>query len=181
LFIGCSSKVDAKISLDDSRSLIYELAKIPGIDLVYGAFNQGLMGDCYEAFHHEGKAITGVMTEFHKKETGYHDLFDKEIVVATTTERFEQIYKNCDVLLLLPGGLGTYAELFSAIEEKRIQNGKKIIIYNDQYFYTPIIKELYELHQKGFIDEVPSDYMIIESDKDKIVNLMKEEMEKWKN
>ena len=77
--------------------------------------------------------------------------------------------------MFLPGGIGTYSELFSAIEEnKNNPHPKKIILYNYDYFYTPIIKELYHLYQEGFIDEVPASYMIIESREDKIIELIEE-------
>lgn len=182
LFIGCSSKEEIDdIYIQDGTRLIKKIALIPDVNLVYGAFNRSLMGVCYDEFRKASKKVVGVMTEFHKRETEYSDLFDKEIVVNTTTERFEKIYENSDMILFLPGGLGTYAEIFSAIEEMRIKNGKRIILFNDNYFYTPMIKELYHLHEIGFIDEVPSDYMIIESDREKIIELIEEETKKWKN
>ena len=182
LFIGCSAKENIDSGyLEDCLLLLQEISTIPDLDLVYGSCNTGLSKQVYQFFFQAGKKITGVITEYHKKMAEEDSLGDQEIVVSTTTERFQKIYENCDMILFLPGGLGTYAEIFSAIEEQRIQNGKKIILYNDRYFYTPIIKELYHLHQEGFIDEVPADYMVIESDKDKIVELLKEEMKSWKN
>ena len=75
----------------------------------------------------------------------------------------------------MPGGVGTYSELFIAIEEnKNSIQPKKIILYNYDYFYTPIIKELYHLYQVGFIEDVPASYMVIESDSRKIIELIKE-------
>lgn len=176
LFIGCSSKngID-KLYLDNCSHLIKELALIDGIDLVYGNDIGGLMGVAYHEFSSNSKKVIGISTEFHYK-LDKNKAYDEIIVTASTTNRFEAIHNNSDILLFLPGGLGTLAELFSAIEEHRIKNGKKIILYNYNYFYTPIIEELYKLHEEGFIDEVPSDYMIIESDMKKVVEIIKEEM-----
>ena len=48
-----------------------------------------------------------------------------------TFERTKNIYEKSDVLIILPGGTGTLAELFSFLEEARTQpNDKKIILYN---------------------------------------------------
>lgn len=163
--------------LEDGATLICEIAKIKGVDLVFGAHHKGLMKLSYDEFKKNNKKVVGVITDYHKKIIDSSDFYDKEIVVNTTTERFEKIYENSDVLLFLPGGLGTYAEIFSAIEERRIESGKKIIIYNNNYFYTPMIKELYKLYKDGFIDEVPADYMIIESDSNKIIEIIKEEID----
>ena len=100
---------------------------------------------------------------------------DTSIVAENTVERFQKLYENSDCILFLPGGIGTYSELFSAIEEnKNNSHPKKIILYNYDYFYTPIINELYHLYQEGFIDEVAASYMIIESREDKIIELIEE-------
>ena len=61
LFIGCSASNDINAHIiNDSRALIEEIAKIPGVDLVYGAYNEGLMKVCYDAFHNNHKKIIGV-------------------------------------------------------------------------------------------------------------------------
>lgn len=175
LFIGCTSKTTIDSAYIEMCSpLIKELASIPDISLVYGAWNEGIMGVLYEEFSKNKRNIIGVTTEFHKNLENDIKLYE-EIVVKTTTERFQKIHECSDVLLFLPGGLGTYAEIFSAIEEHRIHNGKKIILYNVNSFYTNMIQELYKLHKMGFIDEVPADYMIIESEWEKIVDIIKEE------
>lgn len=129
----------------------------------------------YDEFAKNQKNIIGVTTDF-DKENSQQEKYTKEIVVKNTTQRFEKIFSNSDVLLFLPGGLGTLAELFSSIEERQINNAKKIILYNYNFFFTPIIEELYKLYKEGFIDVPPSSYMIIESDKEKIIEILKEEI-----
>lgn len=76
---------------------------------------------------------------------------------------------DADIVLILPGGLGTYYDLFKAIKEN-----KKIYLYNKDFFYTPIIKNLYELHLRGMIENVPSEYMNIESNLDNIIDRIEE-------
>ena len=80
----------------------------------------------YDEFAKNQKNIIGVTTDF-DKENSQQEKYTKEIVVKNTTQRFEKIFSNSDVLLFLPGGLGTLAELFSSIEERQINNVKKII------------------------------------------------------
>ena len=175
LFIGCgaSTKID-EVYINDCSDLIKKIAKIPEVDLVYGAYNRGLMGLCYAEFKKNEKKITGVITKYHDDRDGDEVVGDNKKVTLTTTERFDEIYGNSDTILILPGGLGVLAELFSAIEESSIGNNKKIIVYNCNYFYTPIIRELFHLYEEGFISMPPSEYMIIESDKEKIIEMIKE-------
>lgn len=182
LFIGTTSKENIdKTYTEDSKNLIKELATIDNIELIYGAWNKGLLGFAYQEFAKNNRKITGVITTYHKENDLKEKLCDEEITVSTTTERFEKIYQNSDILLFLPGGIGTLSEILSAIEEQRIQNQKKkIILYNTGYFYTPLLEELYRLYKLGFIEEHPTDYITIESQKEEIIKLIKEEKQKWK-
>jgi predicted Rossmann-fold nucleotide-binding protein len=72
-------------------------------------------------------------------------------------------------ILILPGGLGTYYDLFKGIKDNKI-----IYLYNKDYFYTPIIKNLYDLYINGVIDKVPSEYINIESNILDIVKKLEE-------
>ena len=176
LFIASTSKENIPKELfEEASNLIKKIAKIPNINLVFGAYHNGLMKVSYDEFSKNKKHITGVITNFHKQNST-QEKYTKEIVTKNTTERFEKIFINSDVLLFLPGGLGTLAELFSSIEERQIKNVKKIILYNYNFFFTPIIEELYSLYKEGFIDVAPSSYMIIESDQEKIIEILKEEI-----
>ena len=176
LFIASTSKENISNELHtDVSNLIKKIAKIPNINLVFGAYHNGLMKVSYDEFSKNQKEIIAVTTDFDKKKTK-QEKYTKEIVTKNTTQRFEKIFFNSDILLFLPGGIGTLAELFSSIEEHQINNVKKIILYNYNFFFTPIIEELYNLYKEGFIDEPPSSYMIIESNKDKIIEILKEEI-----
>lgn len=177
LFIASTAKDNvAKEYIEESKKLIEKIACLPNINLVFGAFDKGLMQISYEEFKKNNKKITGVLTEYHQKNYSLKQTYTKKIVTKTTTDRFKEIYAKSDVLLILPGGLGTLAELFSAIEEKRINNSKKIILFNANYYFTPLIKELYHMYELGFIDQVPADYMEIESEITKIINIIEKEI-----
>ena len=50
IFIGCASEdIDDSFN-KNSLSLINEIAKIKDVNLVFGAYHNGLMGKCYEIF-----------------------------------------------------------------------------------------------------------------------------------
>lgn len=175
LFIGCSSSdsLDSEI-VSDCRELVEEIASIPGVDLVYGAYNQGLMGVCYDAFQKQGKKIIGVTPRIYEDDIDSF-LLDEFYLTDTTIERFHKIYEESDVFLFLPGGIGTFSEFFNAVEEHRtMKDDKRIILYNGTYFYTPMIKELYHLYQEGFIEQELASCFVIEQDKEAVKKLIKE-------
>ncbi len=176
LFIASTSKENIEDNLlKECSTLIEKIANIPNINLVFGAYNKGLMKTSFDAFSKNNKEVIGITTNFDKI-TCKDQKYTKEIAVESTSERFKKIYEESDILLFLPGGIGTLAELFSALEENRIHDKKKVIVYNCNFFFTTIIEELYNLYKKGFIDNPPSSYITIESDQEKIINMLKEEI-----
>jgi len=73
-------------------------------------------------------------------------------------------------VLILPGGLGTMYDLF-----KSVNDGKRVIVYNKDFFYTPIIKKLFELYEEGVELRRPAEYMEIESEMDEIIKKLEED------
>ena len=181
IFIGCGSLVVDEKFNRNSIKLIKKIASIEDINLVFGAYNQGMMGICYDVFKQNNKKITGITLDIYKDQL--NDLeCNQEIIVETTMDRMKEIYKNSDVLLFLPGGLGTYTEIFSAIEETRTKNDNKLLImYNDGFFFTPMIREMYHLFENKFIQKSIGKYCKIESNEEEIVRLIEKEQNLWKN
>lgn len=104
IFIGCTSKNRTdSCFFDDCDKLIRKLASVKGIDVVYGVWDSGLSKVVYDEFSKYNKKIIGVVTAYHKNMLK-SKFCDEEIIVSTTTQRFEKIYENSDVLLFLPGG-----------------------------------------------------------------------------
>ena len=93
------------------------------------------------------------------------DEFVKEFEKFNTTNSMEE----ASDVLILPGGLGNFYDLFRAIDMN-----KNVIVYNKDLFFAPVIKNLYEAHICGKIDDAPSSYMSIESDLDLIIKKLEE-------
>lgn len=177
IFIGCGSEIVDDKFYKNSLSLITKLANLENVHLVFDACHNGLMGSCYDVFKNHNKKVTGITLKCYKDQLEDLDL-NETIIVDTSMDRMREIYQKSDVLLFLPGGIGTYAEIFSAIEESRTKDDKKtIILYNDDFFYTPVIKEMYWLYEKGFVKRSIGEYCRIESKEEEIVRLIEKEME----
>ena len=169
LFIGCGSEdVDEKY-LANSKKLVKRIAAMEDIDLAFGAYDHGMMGFVYHTFLDQHKKILGVTVDLYKDQLK-ELACDEEIVEKTTMERARTLYQKSDVILLLPGGLGTYTELFCMLEEHRtILDDKTIILFNDGFFYTPLIEELYHLYENHFSSKNVGELIDIESDPDEVV------------
>lgn len=176
IFIGCSARDNIDdIYLKDSKSIIEKITKINDINLVFGAYYKGIMATCYDEFKKNNRKVIGVTPKVYESDLKPMNC-DEVIITDTTMERFNEIYKRSDVFLFLPGGIGTLSELFNVLEENIANNNKKlIIIYNKNFFYTPIIRSLHKMYEEKFIDKELSNYMVIESEEDKIIELIKKE------
>lgn len=176
IFIGCGSEIVDDKFYKNSLSLITKLANMENVHLVFGAYHNGFLGSCYDIFKNHGKKIMGITLKCYKDQLDDLEL-NETIIVDTSMDRMREIYQKSDVLLFLPGGLGTYAEILSTIEESRTKDDQKtIILYNDDFFYTPLIKEMYWLYEKGFVKRSIGEYCRIESKEEEIIKLIEKEL-----
>lgn len=163
IFVGCSSddNIDKKYR-DDCSNYLKELLK--NNNLVFGAYNSGLMGLSYEITHLLNGEVIGVCSK-----NRINDLNDlecsKKIITEEVIERTKSIIKNSDVLVFLPGGLGTMHELFTAIECKRCNEfDKPIIIYNSCGYYDKLLILLEQMYKESFMQEkVSNNYYVSNS------------------
>ena len=120
-------------------------------------------------FNKNNKEIIGITVD------AYDDELDcSEVIIKKSTfDRTKEIYNKSDILLILPGGIGTLAELFSIIEQMRTyDNDKILILYNKDFYYKDLIEEIYKMYQEKLIEYPPSEYMLISNDIDEIMTVV---------
>lgn len=84
-------------------------------------------------------------------------------------ERKSKIIELSDILIFLPGGIGSLDEIFTAIESKRAKEHKKeIIIVNINNYYDNLIKMLDIMYKEHFADQIDNLYIIKNSIEDLI-------------
>ena len=73
--------------------------------------------------------------------------------------RKDIITEKSEVLVALPGGVGTLDEIFHVIAAASIgYHRKKVIFYNEYGFYDELLKALHTLEDKGFARQPFSTY-----------------------
>lgn len=175
VFIATSSR-DAVLEKYGAvcEELITKLAKLDNTNLVFGVYSKGLMRKCYDIFKQEGKKVVGIASKDYSEEFEYVPC-DEQIIVQSSMQRLEAIYNHSDILLFLPGGIGTYNELFACLEEmKTNSDGKQIILYNTDFFFSPVLEEMYKLYQQGFLERNLGEYILISNQQEEIINKVKE-------
>lgn len=161
VFIACSASqyIDKKyleLTLDVSKYLIEQ-----NYNLVFGAFDKSMMGICYDEFKNNNKHIVSVTPKVYEKDLDRLEDSEK-IITEDTIMRFKTIYDLSDLVVILPGGIGTLTELLNTIEDYRtIPTDKRVILYNYEGFYDDILKWFNEKKELGFISGNVKDFIDI--------------------
>ena len=93
--------------------------------------------------------------------------------VENTFEREARIYNEASKVLILPGGTGSLAELFSMLEDNRtIKCTKEIIIYNQDGYYYDLIKFITKLIREKFNDYSILNYIKIFNEKEDLIKYL---------
>lgn len=133
-------------------------------DLVFGGANFSMMGECYHAFAEEGKKIEAYTVEKYANDLKELTKANRHLV-SDTLVRFKWMFDISEVIIILPGGIGTLAEFASCLEEYRtVNNNKLIILYNFEGFYDKIIDWMREAKEGDFLSEsLFNDFKIIKT------------------
>lgn len=111
-----------------------------GIAIVYGGGGAGLMGTLADSALAEGGEVHGVIPEFLMNlERGHQQLTSLE-VVPDMRIRKERMLAGSDAVVALPGGCGTFEELFEAMTLKRLgQFFGPIVLVNTRGYYDRLM------------------------------------------
>jgi uncharacterized protein (TIGR00730 family) len=138
--------------LKQARLLGEELAR-RGIGVVYGGAKSGLMGAVADsALAHRGEVI-GVIPEVIQDLEAAHLGLTEQHIVGSMSERKQKMADLSDGFIILPGGVGTYDELFEMLAWSHLRIHKKACgIYNQDGFYDSWIDFLAHAEKEGFLD-----------------------------
>lgn len=172
LFCGSREGNDAKI-LSEAKQLGKILAE-ENITLVYGAAKVGVMGIVAEtALSHHGKVI-GVIPEFLKLKEVVHLGLSELITTTNMHERKLKMHDLSDGFITLPGGYGTFEELFEIITWSQLGlHQKPIGLLNINGFYDDLIKMLEQMVVKGFLKMEHLSLLIVENNIEALLQRMK--------
>ena len=123
-----------------------------GWQLVYGGGNAGLMGTVANAALGAGGSVVGVIP---------HSLMDRELghkslnelhVVDTMHQRKQMMAERADAFVALPGGIGTFEELFEVWTWRQLgYHDKPVGLLNVAGYYDGLLQFLDHATSQGFI------------------------------
>lgn len=152
LILSSASKNIDPYYVGIARDISKYLAK-NDFDLIFGGASCSMMGACYDEFVRHDRNIYAFTTEKYMQDLE-NLKFAKPFIRETTFDLKKSMFENSDLIVALPGGLGTLSEITSYIEENR-SNDKvvPIEIYDENNYYQKFFEMLDDMKTKGFIEE----------------------------
>lgn len=154
--------------LDAARRLGEVLAGA-GLSVVYGGGSTGLMGAMADAALGAGAEVHGVVPHFLMKLESSHQGLTRMDVVDDMRLRKHLMLERSDAVVTLPGGCGTYEEVFEAMTLKRLgQWLGPIVLVNTLGFYDRFIDFLQHSIRERFMDREHADMWSVVSQPEEV-------------
>ena len=147
-----------------ARDLATELAR-RGHTLIYGGGNVGLMGVLANTMLANGGRVIGVIPHQLAALELAHECLTELHVVADMHERKAKMAALADVVVALPGGLGTMEELFEAMTWTQLGiHAKPCGLVNANGYYNHLMAFLETTVEEQFVRATHRDMLLVDAD-----------------
>lgn len=152
--VFCGSRPGARPEyLEAARALGGELAR-RGLTLVYGGASVGLMGALADAVLAQGGQVVGVLPQNLEKRELAHPRLAELHRVGTMHERKALMAQRADAFLALPGGFGTFDELFEIVTWAQLGlHQKPIGLLDVGGYFEPLLALVDRAVEGGFVPQ----------------------------
>lgn len=122
--------------------------------LVYGGANCGLMETLAKTVHENGGTVYGIVPQVLVRDDRVSDYIDINFRCENLTDRKEFLESESDVLVVMPGGIGTLDEMFTVMASNTIgTGGKKLILWNINHFWDSLLSLFNDLEKKNVVNK----------------------------
>lgn len=150
--VFCASANGAR---PDYRAAAEELGRAlaaRNIGLIYGGAKVGLMGAVADAALAAGGYLVGVIPHVLVDMEVAHDGISELHVTSTMHTRKALMAEKADAFIAMPGGFGTFEELFEVVAWQSLKiHSKPVVLLNVAGFYDTMLKFLDECDREGML------------------------------
>jgi len=150
VYCGSSDKMGIEY-LQAAHQMGSAIAK-GGYKLVYGAGCTGMMGAVAQGALEAGGEVIGVIPSMFATPTLMHHGLSRLEIVDNMHVRKQRMVDISDAFIALPGGYGTFEELFEVLTWAQIGlHGKPVGILNVRQYYDPLLSAIDHARSEGFM------------------------------
>ena len=145
-----------------------------GKTMVYGGARFGLMEATAKAAKAAGARIVGVVPDILVERDRVSHLLDEQVGCRNLSERKDMMLERSDVLVALPGGVGTLDEIFHVLAAATIgYHTKRVVLYNVNGFWNALLAAVDEMSQAGFVRGEMEKYLVVADNIAQLEDLIK--------
>ncbi|MGF6209227.1 TIGR00730 family Rossman fold protein [Pseudomonas frederiksbergensis] len=159
---------------EGAQALGREIAR-RGLRLVYGGTDKGLMGVVADAVLAEGGEVVGIITRYLHDLGHLHGGLTRHEVTPDMRSRKTRMSEWADAFIALPGGLGTFEELFEVATLTQLgEHQKGVACLNIGDFFNPVRSLLEHAVKEGFMKTEHSEMLILDTDPTALIDALEQ-------
>ncbi len=183
VYCGSSDKMSDEY-LQSARQMGAAIAR-RGLTLAYGAGCTGMMGAVADGALEAGGEVIGVIPKMFTTPTLMHTGLSRLEIVDSMHVRKQRLVDISDAFIALPGGYGTFEELFEILTWAQIGlHSKPVGILNNQHYFDPLLSAIEHARTEGFIYAEHRSLFVCDDQPDGLLNMLVQYqyphgLEKW--
>ncbi len=150
--VFCGSRMGSRPEYRALAARLGTLLGEKGIELVYGGGNVGLMGVVADAALAAGGTVVGVIPRMMLEWEVGHEKLTRLEIVDSMHARKARMAELADGFIALPGGLGTFEELFEILTWAQLGfHARPVGLLDTCNYYAPLLQMLERGVEEGFM------------------------------
>ena len=152
--VYCASSGQINTIYFEATSHLARLLVEQNFQVVFGGGSSGLMGQLADSVLANGGQIRGIMPQFMNEVEWGHKGVSDFIYTQTMHERKAKFLEGTDAIIALPGGPGTFEELFEAITLKKLgQISTPIVVLNTNGYFNVFASLMKQATEEKFMTD----------------------------
>jgi uncharacterized protein (TIGR00730 family) len=145
-----------------------------GVGVIFGGSKLGLMGAVADGALENGGEVIGVLPTFMRKKELEHKGLTELIFVESMHERKLKMHDLSDGVIALPGGFGTFEELFEMLTWAQLGlHTKPIGILNVAGYYDKLLEMFEHMTEAGLLRQSCKDMVIVAEEMPELLTKMR--------
>ena len=169
--VFCGSRPGADPAYAEAAEQLGRAIARRRLTLVYGGAKVGLMGVLANAALQEGGHVVGVIPKGLVSKEIAHDKLPELFLTDTMHERKARMIVLADAFISLPGGFGTYDEMFEVLTLAQIGfHDKPSGLLDVKGFFQPLLRMMEHTIRESFAAPQHADLLVADADADALID-----------
>ena len=173
--VFCGSSPGANGSFGQAATKMGALLAQNHLDLVYGGGMNGIMGAIADGALNAGGRVIGVIPESMNFPGVAHEHLTELVVAESMHARKAAMFQLSDAFFALPGGMGTFEELFEILTWSQLGYQQKSIgILSVDGYYDPLVELIDHAVEQGFVRQRHRQIFAVDDDPRRLLKTLQQ-------